>query len=271
MANDPQQFRVQDDRFEGEAYAPAPPKKRSAFATCLTGCLIAFVVMLVLGAIAIWWAYKNIGTLAASLGSTFAKEVINQTELPAEEKADINFQIDRLATAAKDGKVSGDQIESFFTELVESPLLTTLVMSVIDKKYITPSGLSDEEKAEARVTIQRFMRGSIDKKITQAQMNKAMEPVSTKDKNGNVQLKNQVTDDELRAFLTNAKADADAAGVPAEVPEVDPSDEFKRLVDKTLEEGGKAPAGENAAPADEATSEDEAEPAAIEQPAESNP
>jgi hypothetical protein len=271
MANDPQQFRVQDDRFEGAASTPGAPKQRSAFATCLTGCLVAFVIALVLGVIAIWWAYKNFGTLAASIGSTFAKEVINQTELPAEEKTDINFQIDRLATAAKDGKVSAKRMEAFFTELVESPLLTTLVMSVVDKKYITPSGLSDEEKAEARVTIQRFMRGSIDKKITQAQMDKAMEPVSTKDKDGNVQLKQQVTDDELRAFLANAKADADAAGVPAEVPEVDPSDEFKRLVDVTLEEGDAAPAAENAAPADEATSEDEAEPAGIEQPAEQSP
>lgn len=271
MANDPQQFRVQDDRFEGEAHVPAPPKKRSALATCLTGCLIVFVVVLVLGVIAAWWAYKNIGTLAASLGSTFAKELINQTELPADEKADINVQIDRLATAAKAGKVSGNQIEAFFTELVESPLLTTLVMSVIDKKYITPSGLSDEEKAEARVTIQRFMRGAIDKKITKAQMDKAMEPVSTKDRNGNFQLKDKVTDDELLAFLTNAKADADTAGVPAEVPAVDPSDEFKRLVDKTLEEGAVDPAAEKAAPADGGTAEEEGAPAEIEAPAEQNP
>lgn len=271
MANDPQQFRVQDDRFEGEAYAPAPPKKRSALATCLTGCLIVFVVVLVLGVIAMWWAYKNIGSLAASFGSTVAKEMISQTELPAEEKADINLQIDRLAAAAKAGQVSTDQLAKFFQNFAQSPLMTTLVMSVIDKQYITPSGLSDDEKAEARVTIQRFMRGAIDEKITKAQMDKAMEPVSTKDASGNFQMKEKVTDDELRAFLTNAKADADAAGIPQEVPAVDPSDEFKRLVDKALEEGAEAPAAENAAPADEATTEEAGEPAGIDQPAESNP
>ena len=260
MANDPQ-FRVQDDRFEAGASVPAEPKKRSALSTCLTGCLIAFVVMLVLAVIAGIYAYRKFPEWAAMGISEGAKQVINETDLPEEEKVDITVQIDRLAEATRERKLSMTKMGEFFQNLVQSPLITTLAMSAIEKKYIAPSGLTDEEKTEARVTVQRFMRGAIDQKISEAEVEAAMAPVSTRKPDGTTELKDKVTDDELKAFLKSAKEQADAAGIPAEVEAVDPSDEFKRLVDKTLGEGAaEAPPGENAP-------SDVAEPTAEEAPA----
>lgn len=259
MANDPQ-FRVQDDRFEGGASVPAEPKKRSALATCLTGCLILFVVVLVLGVIAGIYAYRKFPEWAAIGISETAKQVINETDLPEEEKVDISVQIDRLADATRERKLSLPQMGEFLQNLVQSPLMTTLAMSMVDKKYIEPSGLSDEEKAAARVTVQRFMRGAIDQQISEAEVEKAMAPVSTRQPDGNMELKEKVTDDELKEFLAAAKEQANAAKIPEEVAAVDPSDEFKRLVDQTLGEGGgEAPAAN--APADEAPANDAEVPA----------
>ena len=98
MAND-SQFRVQDDRFSGAAAVAEPPKKRSAMATCLTGCLIVFVVIAVLGIIAIVWISRNWRDWASSFGADALKQTIQQTDLPQEEINDINVQIDRVATA----------------------------------------------------------------------------------------------------------------------------------------------------------------------------
>jgi hypothetical protein len=252
MANDPGSFRVEDQRFSSEPYGnAAPPKKRSALSTCLTGCLIVFVVVVILGAIAIWWLYRNGASWAAEAGSAIAKDAINQTDLPAEEKTDISMQIDRLTTAAKEGKLNLAQLSQFMEQFMQSPLMTTLAISAIDKKYITPSGLTAEEKAEAQVTVKRFMRGAIDQKFNEAAMKQAMAPVS-EEKDAQTVLRDTVTDEQLRAFLRNAKAEADAAGVPEEVEEVDPSDEFKRLVDQTLGEASEPPALEPAAPAEPA-------------------
>lgn len=261
MATDPQ-FRVQDDRFEGGASTPEAPKKKSALATCLTGCLIAFVVILVLGIIAGVYAYRKFPEWAAIGISEGAKQVINETDLPEEEKVDISVQIDRLAVATRERKLSLTQMGEFFQNLVQSPLMTTLGMSMVDKKYIEPSGLSDEEKTEARVTVQRFMRGAIDQKISEAEVKKAMAPVSTQKPDGNMELKEQVTDDELKEFLATAKEQADEAGIPEEVEAVDPSDEFKRIVDKTLGEGGaEAPAADEPAADVEEPADEEGEPA----------
>ncbi len=261
MATDPQ-FRVQDDRFEGGASTPEAPKKKSALATCLTGCLIAFVVILVLGIIAGVYAYRKFPEWGADLASQGAKQVINETDLPEEEKVDISVQIDRLAEATRERKLTFTQLGEFFQNLVQSPLMTTLGMSMVDKKYIVPSGLSDEEKTAARVTVQRFMRGAIDQKISQADVEKAMAPVSTRKPDGNMELKEKVTDEELNEFLTTAKAQADAAGIPEEVEAVDPSDEFKRIVDKTLgEAGAEAPAADEPAADAEEPAEEEGAPA----------
>ena len=261
MAND-SQFRVQDDRFEPGASVPAEPKKRSALSTCLTGCLIAFVVMLVLALIAGIYAYRKFPEWAAIGISEGAKQVINETDLPEEEKADITVQIDRLAEATRERKLSMAQMGEFFQNLVQSPLMTTLAMSMVEKKYIEPSGLTEEEKTEARVTVQRFMRGAIDQKISEAEVEAAMAPVSERKPDGNMELKTKVTDDELKAFLKSAKEQADAAEIPEEVEAVDPSDEFKRIVDKTLGEGGdEAPAAEEPADEEAAPAELEGEPA----------
>ena len=228
----------------------------------MTGCLIVFVVVLVLGIIAGVYAYRKFPEWAAMGISEGAKQMINETELPEEEKVDISVQIDRLAEATRERKLTLTQMGEFLQNLVQSPLMTTLAMSMIDKKYIEPSGLSDEEKSEARVTVQRFMRGAIDEKITQPEVEKAMEPVSTRKPDGNMELKEKVTDDELKEFLATAKEQADAAGIPEEVEAVDPSDEFKRIVDKTLGEGGdEAPAAEEPAAEAEEPAEEEGAPA----------
>lgn len=256
MANDPQ-FRVQDDRFSGATAVAEPPKKRSALATCLTGCLIVAVVIAVLGIIAIVWISRNWRDWASSFGADALKQTIQQTDLPQEEVNDINVQIDRVAEAFRAGDLSAEQMGAFFENFVKSPLMTTIAMAMVDKKYIEPSGLSDEEKAEARVTVQRFMRGAIDQKISEADVDKAMEPVSTRKPDGGMELKDKVTDDELKAFLAAAKKDADAAEIPQQVEAVDPSEEFKRLVDETLGNAAAAPALENEAPAEEAAPEEE--------------
>lgn len=53
-------------------------------------------------------------------------------------------------------------------------------------------------------------------------------------------MRDRLSDADLRAFLTAAKAEADKAGIQDEPPNFDPSDEFKRIVDKALGEGGGA-------------------------------
>ena len=49
-------------------------------------------------------------------------------------------------------------------------------------------------------------------------------------------MRQQVSDEELRAALAEAKSQADAAGIAAEPADIDFSEEFKRIIDEQLKE-----------------------------------
>ena len=61
-----------------------------------------------------------------------------------------------------------------FQELAESPIFATIVVYTAEAKYLDPSGLPDEEKAEARITIQRFVRGAVEGTIEQQSIDAAI-------------------------------------------------------------------------------------------------
>ena len=119
--------------------------------------------------------------------------------------------------------------------MAASPLLTSIVVSVVDQKYLERSGLTDEEKSEGRQTVRRFVRGMVDGKIPQASIDDAMQHVADRQGDGEWKLRDQVTDESLRAFFTSAKASADTAQIPAEPEDFDPSDEIKKVIDSAME------------------------------------
>jgi hypothetical protein len=181
-----------------------------------------------------WWLSQNWRELASEAGSEAIKEGINATDLPEQEKTEMAVEVDRVAQAFRAGELSPEQLGAIMEQIVESPLMTTLVASAIESKYIASSGLSDKEKEEGRQTLRRFIRGGVDGKISQGGIDEAMQHVATRSGEGSWELRDQVSDEDLRKFIEAAKDEADAAQVPAEIENVDPSDEFRRIIDEAM-------------------------------------
>jgi hypothetical protein len=107
--------------------------------------------------------------------------------------------------------------------------------SAIEKQYLAASGLSAEEKAAGMVSLQRFIRGTVDDKIKQPGIDAAMSHVAVRNPaGGEWKLKQPLTDEELRAFFAEAKKQADEAGIPEQPEKVDPSEEVRKIVDEAL-------------------------------------
>jgi hypothetical protein len=66
--------------------------------------------------------------------------------------------------------------------------------------------------------------------------------VAVRKSDGTWELQKQVSDEQLRSFFKEAKKQADRAEIAAEPEDIDPSDEFKRIVDEALLGPGKADA-----------------------------
>jgi hypothetical protein len=236
------QFTVEDDR-----YRDAPPARGGNWVKgCLLGCLAAVVVSLVLGTLATIWVVRNFRGLAASTMSLGIKQGIDATDLPAEEKAQMKVEVDRGVELFREGRMSDEQAAMLVQKAVNSPLMTAMVTTAVEKKYLDPSGLSEEEKAEARMTLPRFIRGMIDEKIDRKSQDAAFQHVGDKQPNDQWKFREDLSDADLRAFLAEAKKAADDAEIPEQPQAVDPSDEVKRLIDEVM----AGPAAESVPPLD---------------------
>jgi hypothetical protein len=225
-----------DPRFDPGYNEPVEPKKRSPWTTCLIGCLVMCAILLLLAIAAALWVRTNWRGWTADFGSMAVDQAINASGLPAEEKAEVKVQVERVTTAFRDGRLSMEQLGMIMQQIADSPLLPSIMVMAIDRAYLAKSGLTDDEKAAGRITLQRLMRGFIDKQIDEQTMDSLMAHVADRKPDGNWQLRQRLSDEELRAFLDAAKTAADDAGVAAEPPEFDPSDEIKRIIDNALAE-----------------------------------
>lgn len=203
------------------------------------GCLIALVVILLLGLGVGIYVYSNWKGWAASVMSATTEQLLQQSPLAKEEKDRIMARVDALGTEFKEGKITGEQLANVAKAIGESPILPSGMVIATERKYLNPSALSNEEKDAGRRSLQRMARGIVEKKITMNEAETAAAPISTKDANGNFKLKDAVTDAELREFLANAKAKADSVQIPDEPYVINFADELDKVIDQAL---GRAPA-----------------------------
>jgi hypothetical protein len=241
MASDPQLGTYPNQPDPHTFGIEGPVRKRSMWQTCLIGCLGVLAVMLVLAVIAGFWISRHGREWFAGVGAQVINQGIDSSDLPPQEKVEVKVEVDRVAKGIAEGQISNEQAMAIFEKLGKSPLMPLFVVMAVERKYFGQSKLSEDEKAEGRRSLQRFARGVFDDKIDKKGIDAVMSHVADRKQNDQWQLRSTVSDDELRAALSEAKVQADGAGIPAEPENVDPSDEIKRIIDESLRVDVEAP------------------------------
>lgn len=214
------------------------PNKGCGMGTCLLGCLGMTLVLVLLSCIGGWWLYQNAGKMIASTVRNAIVPAIEQSELTAEDKREVIAQVDRVIDAYKQGKITIEDMGRVMEELGKSPLLPLAIIYGVEEKYIKPSGLTPEEKTEARLTLQRVARGAFEQKISEQEFEPVLDAVSYQGPNNQRQLKDRLSDAELKDFLSKAKKLADDKEIPEEDYKVEIGSEIKKAVDAALKGKG---------------------------------
>lgn len=223
---------------DGDDQAPESPRRRGCGCrSCLLAFLVLGLVCLAICGVGGYLGVKN----APDWAHRAVVAAVNDSDLSAEDKQKITAEMDRLLAEYKAGNVSQEQVRSALEELGKSPLPVLIMAYAAMENFVTPSGLSDTEKAEAKLAFQRIARGTFQKKIDPDDLETALNYVSKKDFNGNRQLKSRVSDEELRSLVKECTRVADEAEIPNEPFEVEFAAEVKRIVDRAL---GTTPADE---------------------------
>lgn len=200
----------------------------------MKGCLIAaavVVVLIIAGVITLALTWKSITAGLVNSGTT---AIVDQSSLPADQKTRIKNKIKSVTDDFKAGKIPTERFGHVMEAVAQSPLIPLAVMAGAEAKYFPKSGLTAEEKAQAKTEVDRFAHGVASEKLNLDDLRAALAYISKPSSGNNFELKDSVTDDELRKFITELKTKADKAEVPASVPELNIADEVEKAIDKGL-------------------------------------
>ncbi len=227
------------DKFEIEPEVEER-KERGCAGGCLKGCFIALLLMVAGIVVLGFFVSRNWRGWTVSLADYFIQESLDASNLPAEEKQEIRKELRRPLDALKAGELSIEQFEQLGNVLIESPLLPSLAVTVVETKYFLRSGLTPEEKSAGKIALRRFVHGAIKEKIDDPAIERVLSHVA--DRNGDEwKFRDKVTDDELRDLIISAEQESDKAGIPENVEEIDPSDEIRKIIDQVMGPGDAPP------------------------------
>ncbi len=210
---------------------------KTGMSGCMKGCLVVIVFMVLGGVLLV----LNARNLTARAAAYLIKTAIEESDLPADQKAALITRVDKLRTDFTDGRITDEQLKRIGKEVFEGPLMPVGAMLFMNNHHVKPSGLNDQEKQDAQLTLQRLARGVSEKKISHRRLDPIFAVISTKDDKGNRQIKKSLTDTELRDFLTLARREVDKENISTEPMEIDLVKEFDAAVERGLAEPVEMP------------------------------
>lgn len=216
----------------------APPPK-SGMSGCLIGCVVVAVVSLAVCGGAGVYVWMQAATWATDATTYVMKEGIKASQMREADKTAVIAEIDRVADGFKSDKITSDELGEIMEALMESPLISLLIITEFQNQQLERSGLSQEEKEAARLTLQRVTRGVAERKITNQDLEPAMMQVTQASPDDGDMSEPPMTDEEWRQYLASLESLAESKSVEAGEFQLDVAKELRRIVDEAVP--GKLP------------------------------
>jgi hypothetical protein len=208
-------------------------KSQSGIATALLVGLIAVVLIFVAVGV---YAAKNYKVWIADGITAGMNALINGSDIPEEEKADVIRIISRLKEDYLAQEISIAELGLVLEAIGTCPALPIGLVVQFEQSYVVPSGLSAEEKMAAGLHLNRLARGLSDGRIDWSVSEQLLAPISDPGEDGKRHLRSPglVSDHEILGVLVTAKNFADEAEISEEMIEIDISDEFLKSLEGAL-------------------------------------
>ena len=198
----------------------------------LVGVIAFFLILVAVGV----YAVKNYHVWVAHGIAAGMNAVINKSDIPEQEKADVTRIISKLKEGYLAEEITLAELGQVLEAIGTCPALPIGLVVQFEQSYVVPSGLSPDEKAAAGLQLNRLARGLADGRIDWSVIEQILDPISDpgEDDNQHLRSPDRVSDDEILEVLVTAKKIADEAGISEGMVEIDISDEFKKTVEEVL-------------------------------------
>ena len=226
-------MKIRNKKLRPDGKGLKPLNNQTGIATALLIGAVAFLIILV--AIGVY-AINNYNVWIAHGITAGMNAVINNSDIPEQEKAEVTRIITRLKEGYLAKEITLAELGQVLEAMGSCPALPIGLVVQFEQSYVSPSGLSPDEKAAAGLHLNRLARGLSDGRIEWAVIEQILDPISEPGSDGKKNLRppERVTDVEILEVLVTAKEIADQAGISEEMLEIDISDEFKKSVEEAL-------------------------------------
>lgn len=207
--------------------------QRHGFAS---GCLIAVVVVVLIIVGAGIFVAKNFKSWAAEGITAAMSMMIEESDLPEVERSEIIEILNQVKEEYLAGDITTEELGYILEAMTSCPAIAMGIVIQFEASYVAISSLSDGEKNEATLALNRFAQGLTNGLVGWEEIEDIIAPISETDAEGKQTLKDpgSVTDDEIREALAAVKRAADNAGIAEELVEVDISESFRTTIEEAL-------------------------------------
>jgi len=217
--------------------APPAPNRKSPLKRVLLGCLVVTLLGFILAGIAGYWVFKHGKDAMADIGRNAIVSAVEEADVEATQKTEIISQIDRVTTAFKEDQINLERMGRLAETITQSGPFLALISYGPEQALLRQSDLTSEERQAASLALHRFRRGTVEGKISQQLANDVLELAFEDGQiNENFNLKNELTEAELQAFLEAAKAAADESDISERYEPIDFASPIKQIIDDALGE-----------------------------------
>ena len=149
--------------MQHESSSEMAPKQRSLPVLRILGTIL-LVLVLICGGVVTLVAY-NFPKWAASLARVPLVAAIDASSLPADQKAVIKQNLNRIADSAKRREISWSQFNSILDGLRKGPLFDLVMVEAMRHQYNLAHPVADDARRDTLLLFDRFERGIIEKSI----------------------------------------------------------------------------------------------------------
>jgi hypothetical protein len=201
-----------------------------------TGCLIAIIVVVLIIVGGGIYVAKNFKSWAAAGITAAMSMMIEESDLPDVEKSEIVEILNQVKEEYLAGDISLEELGQILEAMVDCPAIAMGIIVQFEVSYVESSILSDGEKNDAKLALNRFAQGLTSGEIGWEEIEAIVAPISETTAEGDITLKEpaRVTVDEIREVLAAVKLAADRAGIPEQLLEIDISESFKESIEQAL-------------------------------------
>ncbi len=209
-------------------------KQVSLGPACLVVFIIAALLFSVTMIVAAWMIMGNQGPMAARAIESQMIPWVEQSSLEPTDRDSIVRELRDLVEDLKADRLDERQMFRLKARIADSPVLQWGAIQQLQAK-IQASGLTQQEKEDADLQLDRFLRCAGEGKMAMEQMEFVVQKVVTKERSsGRLTALSSTDDQALREFLRRAKALCDNAKIPEEPFPKSPAQVFHALVEDGL-------------------------------------